>query len=72
MSSRGESRLCGSLRPPTLNYDAPAEDCDLDYVPRQGRPCRLDNVVSTSSGFSGLHSVLVLRRFSPAERRFVQ
>jgi 3-oxoacyl-(acyl-carrier-protein) synthase len=48
--------------PPTINY-TPAADCDLDYVPNQGRNGRIDVVLTDASGFSGLHSVAVLRRY---------
>ncbi|HLZ60060.1 MAG TPA: beta-ketoacyl-[acyl-carrier-protein] synthase family protein [Ktedonosporobacter sp.] len=50
--------------PPTLNYQTPDPACDLDYLPNQGRSARIDIALSNSSGFSGLHSVLVLGRVS--------
>ena len=46
---------------PTINYERPDPDCDLDYVPNTGRPWRGDVVLSDASGFSGLHATLVLR-----------
>jgi 3-oxoacyl-(acyl-carrier-protein) synthase len=49
--------------PPTINYNQAADDCDLDYVPNVGRSHKINSVLSLSSGFSGLHSVLVIRRF---------
>lgn len=48
--------------PPTINY-TPASDCDLDYVPNQGRAQHVDVIVTDASGFSGLHSVAVLKRY---------
>jgi 3-oxoacyl-(acyl-carrier-protein) synthase len=45
---------------PTINLDRPGEGCDLDYVAKVGRPAELTHVVKLSSGFSGIHSVLVL------------
>lgn len=50
--------------PPTLNYCYPDPRCDLDYVPNQGRPARIDVALSNSSGFSGIHSALVLGRMT--------
>ncbi|MGN9913964.1 beta-ketoacyl-[acyl-carrier-protein] synthase family protein [Phytohabitans sp. LJ34] len=46
---------------PTINYERPDPECDLDYVPNTGRPWRGDVVLSDASGFSGLHATLVLR-----------
>lgn len=46
--------------PPTLNYQTPDPRCDLDYVPNRGRSSRIRAAISNASGFSGLHSSLVL------------
>jgi 3-oxoacyl-(acyl-carrier-protein) synthase len=46
---------------PTINYDEPDPDCDLDYVPNQGRPWRGEVILSDASGFSALHAAIVLR-----------
>ncbi len=48
--------------PPTINLDHPDPDCDLDYVPNQARPARVDIAASNSFGFGGHNSTLVLRR----------
>jgi 3-oxoacyl-(acyl-carrier-protein) synthase len=45
---------------PTANLELPAKGCDLDYVPKVGRPVALDHVLKVSNGFSGVHSALVL------------
>jgi 3-oxoacyl-[acyl-carrier-protein] synthase II len=50
--------------PPTVNLDAPDPACDLDYVPRTGRPARIEHIVSNSFGFGGINASLVLRRAS--------
>jgi 3-oxoacyl-[acyl-carrier-protein] synthase II len=50
--------------PPTINYEHPDPECDLDYVPNTARPARVDAVVSNNSGFGGHNAVLVLRRFA--------
>jgi len=49
--------------PPTANLDDPDPACDLDYVPCQPRPARVDHAVSQSFAFGGANSVLVLRRY---------
>jgi 3-oxoacyl-(acyl-carrier-protein) synthase len=46
---------------PTINYRRPAKECDLDYVPNAARPGRIGAALKLASGFSGIHSVLVLR-----------
>ena len=48
--------------PPTLNLDVPADDCDLDYIPRCGRKARTDFIVSNSFGFGGINAALVFKR----------
>lgn len=49
--------------PPTINYNSPSEDCDLDYVPNRGRSQEVHIVLSNASGFSGLHSSIILKRY---------
>ena len=50
--------------PPTINF-VPDPELDLDYVPNQARPARLDVVVSAAFGFGGTNNALVLRRTTP-------
>jgi 3-oxoacyl-(acyl-carrier-protein) synthase len=47
--------------PPTINYREPDPECDLDYVPNTAREQKVTCALKTSSGFSGIHSSLVLR-----------
>ena len=48
---------------PTINYEYPDPDCDLDYVPNTARRQQVDTVLSDSFGFGGQNACLVLRRF---------
>jgi 3-oxoacyl-[acyl-carrier-protein] synthase II len=48
--------------PPTLNFDAHDDDCDLDYVPNTGRCVEPRAAISNSFGFGGINASLVLRR----------
>ena len=48
---------------PTINYEYPDPECDLDYVPNVSRCQRVDTVLSNSFGFGGQNACLVLRRF---------
>ena len=47
--------------PPTINYETPDPDCDLDYVPNEARPQRVEYAISNSFGFGGTNGCLVLK-----------
>ncbi|MDO8579994.1 MAG: beta-ketoacyl-[acyl-carrier-protein] synthase family protein [Candidatus Omnitrophota bacterium] len=49
--------------PPTINQEFPDPQCDLDYVPNVAREKKVNCMLKTSSGFSGIHSAMVLKRF---------
>jgi 3-oxoacyl-[acyl-carrier-protein] synthase II len=49
--------------PPTVNYEFPDPDCDLDYVPNEARRQQVDACLSNSFGLGGQNACLVLRRW---------
>ncbi len=51
------------LMPPTINYETPDPECDLDYVPNQARQKAVRHVMSNSFGFGGHNATLILSRF---------
>lgn len=51
------------ILPPTINQEFKDPQCDLDYIPNVAREKKVNCMLKTSSGFSGIHSTMVLRRF---------
>ena len=54
--------LTGRIHP-TINYENPDPECDLDYVPNESREGQVDTVLSNGFGFGGQNACLVFRRF---------
>ena len=53
-----------NIVPPTINYEVPDPDCDLDYVPNQAREVRCDHTLTNSFGFGGQNITLIASRFT--------
>jgi 3-oxoacyl-[acyl-carrier-protein] synthase II len=51
--------------PPTINYDNPSEECDLDYVPNVARKADVEFALTNSFGFGGTNASLVLKKCVP-------
>lgn len=51
------------ILPPTINYETPDPNCDLDYVPNQPRKTTVNNIMSNSFGFGGHNATLILSRY---------
>lgn len=49
--------------PPTIGYNTPDPDCDLDYVPNKGREAELKYTMSNSLGFGGHNATIIFKKF---------
>jgi 3-oxoacyl-[acyl-carrier-protein] synthase II len=50
--------------PPTINYDVPDPECDLDYIPNEAREQKTDVALSNNFGFGGHNACLVIKKFT--------
>ena len=56
--------LKSGVLPPTINYENPDPECDLDYVPNEARRVQVDYALNNSFGFGGHNVALVFGRFT--------
>ncbi len=63
-----EAAICAMIfehdfLPPTISYEVPDPECDLNCLPNEGMKARVDHILTNSFGFGGINAVLVLSRF---------
>jgi 3-oxoacyl-[acyl-carrier-protein] synthase II len=58
--------LQDDILPPTINYETPDPECDLDYVPNTARKARVNHILSNSFGFGGHNASIIISRFNEA------
>ena len=52
-----------NIIPPTINYENPDPECDLDYVPNEARQITVNTAMSNSLGFGGHNASVIIKKF---------
>lgn len=55
--------VMNDIAPPTINYENPDPDCDLDYVPNKARKMTINTALSESFGFGGHNATLIVKKY---------
>jgi 3-oxoacyl-[acyl-carrier-protein] synthase II len=58
--------LRDGIIPPTINYEIPDPECDLDFVPNKARKKKIRTALSNSLGFGGINAALLFRKYAPS------
>lgn len=58
--------LSHCMIPPTINYETPDPECDLDFVPNKARKKDIQTALSLSLGFGGINAALVFKKYAPS------
>ena len=56
--------IMDQLIPPTINYDTPDPECDLDYVPNNAQEVKVNALLSNTFGFGGHNAVICIRKYN--------
>jgi len=54
--------ICDQIAPPTINLEVADPECDLDYIPNQARPMKIDYALTNSFGFGGTNGCLIFKK----------
>jgi 3-oxoacyl-[acyl-carrier-protein] synthase II len=57
--------IVNNVAPPTINYETPDPECDLDYVPNVARPMPINIAMTNSFGFGGHNATLIVKKYVP-------
>ena len=56
--------ICDGVLPPTIHYETPDPECDLDYIPNKAREKKINLALTNAFGFGGHNAVLAIRKYS--------